>query len=286
MDSAHRKPGYMLIYAYRYDEFGTKQKYCFALADGYLGEGQIGGMKIAASHSNAQLIVIGETSEELPQIEWLRFINLFGGPVFSGVPIEPAFTDQLVTLAFNKLPDGLQGAPDDLFEGYVQAGLEFIFAGRVIRYGQERRFEARPDGLVMPNPHFTALYDTKAYSKGYEITLDTLRQFSSYVKDFQRRYGQYRQRLNAFIVVSGAYPHRSSTLAGRSREMLADCGVPLAFLTAQDLAATVEKLREIPVLRRSINWARIFSEPIVKPKQVQTEIDNLLKDRVAPPGKE
>lgn len=280
LDSAQRQPGYMIFFTHRFDEFGTPQKYCFALADDRLGEAHIDGAKIAANHSNAQLVIIGDAEGDIPQIDWLRFINLFGGPVFSSLPIEPSFTDQLITLAFNKLPEGLDGTPDDLFEIYVNLALEFIFGGRVIRYGQERRFEKRPDGLAIPNTNFTALYDAKAYQDGYKVTIDTIRQFGSYVLDFKRRYRPHLQDLDTFIVVSGKFPHEPTTLGSRSRDMLSECGIPLSFLTAQDLATIIENVREHPSSRRSINWRRIFSEPIVKPKHVISEIEAILKDHV------
>ena len=286
LENARREPGYMIFNAYRYDEFGTRQRYCFALADGYMGEAQVEGAQISAHEANAQLIIIGSAISDTSQIEWLRFINLFGGPVFSSLPIEASFADHLVSLGHNHLPDGLEGAPDDLFEIYVQLALEFIFAGRVIRYGQERRFETRPDGLAIPNPEFTALYDAKAYANGYEVTIDTIRQFSSYVLDFQRRYLTHRQRLNTFIVVSGNFPHRPKILDRRSRDLIAQCGVPISFLTAENLASIIAIVSKHPSLRRSINWGRIFSEPIIDPDEIQSEIVALLRDRVITKGSE
>ena len=38
LDSAQRQPGYMIFFTHRFDEFGTPQKYCFALADDRLSE--------------------------------------------------------------------------------------------------------------------------------------------------------------------------------------------------------------------------------------------------------
>jgi hypothetical protein len=285
-ENPRREPGYMIFDAYRYDEFGAKQRYCFVLTDGRLGEAQIANAKTTARRSNSQLVIIGEADDQIPQIDWLRFINLFGGPVFSSLPTESAFVGQLKTLAFNRLPDGLDGSPDDLFEIYVQQALEFIFAGKVLRYGQERRFEARPDGLAMPNPLFTALFDAKAYSNGYNVTMETYRQFSSYIKDFKRRYGEHRQRLNSFIVVSGEFQQHKNALENRAKDLLAEHGVPLAFLTAGNLADIIAILGKHPSLRRSINWGRIFSDALVAPRSVQAEIEALAKDRVIPQGKE
>lgn len=282
IQSVRREPGYMLISAHRYDEFGTQQQYCFALADGPMGEAQVKAVNIFSNRFQAVPVIIGEADTDIPTIEWLRFINLFGGPVNDITPLDPLFIDHISILGFNRLPDGLMGKPDDLFESYVRAALEFIFAGRVIRYGQERRFEARPDGLAIPYPHFTALYDAKAYSDGYDVTIDTIRQFSSYVRDFQRRYASYRQGINAFIAVSGAFQQKQDALESRSRELLSECNVPLAFIKGEDLGRIITMLREHPSTRRSINWARVFADPVVNPDRVRKEMIAILRDGIIP----
>ena len=82
-------------------------------------------------------------------IEWDRFLNLFGGPIFGLSPLESDFGTQLNQLGQNKLPLGLEGKADDLFELYVRNAFEFIFGCKVIRYGQDRRFETRPDGIIL-----------------------------------------------------------------------------------------------------------------------------------------
>jgi hypothetical protein len=185
-------------------------------------------------------------------VEWDRFINLFGGPVFSASPFEPDFVEHLITLGGNQVPEGLEGRADDLFEVYVRIALEFVLGTRVVRYGQNRRFEARPDGIILPYRNFAALYDAKAAQDGYEVTADTMRQFKSYVDDFSSRYQSYL-RLNAFVVISGTFRHGSETLARRSRELLVECGVPLTFLTASSLTDIIALLAQHPKTRRSIH---------------------------------
>src|SRR5690606_27184609 len=125
-------------------------------------------------------------------------------------PLDPAFGEQLEQLARNNLPSGLVGRPDDLFEGHVRSGLEFLLGSPVIRYGQERRFESRPDGVAVGT--FFCLFDAKAYSKGYPIERESMRQFASYIGEFQDRYRPYGTRIRSFLVVSGKFPHREDTL--------------------------------------------------------------------------
>ncbi len=48
---------YTLIVASRYDEFGVAQQYCFAFAEGPLGEAELGAIRIAAEHHKSQLVL-------------------------------------------------------------------------------------------------------------------------------------------------------------------------------------------------------------------------------------
>ncbi len=170
LEGAERNPGYVILHMSRIDEFGATHRYCFALAEDHFGESQIAAARIAAEHHHAQLVLIGQNESHFPTVAWDRFINLFGGPVFSTSPLEPDFAEHLIALGHNQLPASLQGRADDLFEAYVRVALEFVLGTRVVRYGQDRRFEARADGLVLPYHNFAALYDAKAYQEGYEVT--------------------------------------------------------------------------------------------------------------------
>lgn len=279
--TVQRNPGYVLLHMDRPDEFGATHRYCLALAEDNFQEAHVAGAKISAEHRRAQLILIGHgETNDVPSVEWERFLNLFGGPVFTSTPFEPNFTGQLVQLGFNQLPEGMEGKPDDLYEAYSRIALEFVLGTRVIRYGQDRLFEARPDGIVLPYHGFAALYDAKAYAKGYEVTLDTIRQFCSYVEDFRNRYRPYLQHLSAFIVLSSEFPHRPETLANRSRELFAACGVPLIFLTSESLGEIVAFLSTRSVTRSAINWRRVFAEPIVTVESVQKEVEVVKRDEI------
>jgi hypothetical protein len=282
LQKASRYPGYAVIYMHRYDEFGVKQQYCFALFEGKPAPGQIQAAEVAANHHQAELVFISPTTiHEQPYIEWTRFLNLFGGPVYSYSPLEPEFGDYLKQLGLNKLPASLEGKPDDLFEIYVHRALEFIFGCKVHRYGQERRFEARPDGIIVQGRTFSALYDAKAYSKGYDVTLDSIRQFSSYVLEFRNRYNQYFD-LHSFIVISGTFPHKKNTLESRSRQLLSEVNIPLVFLTAESIAHIINLLSDFPSARRSINWRKIFVNPVIDPGLIQAELQIIDQDKIIP----
>ena len=279
LSKVQREPGYALLVARRLDEFGVAHCYCFAVFEDEFAPAQVETIKIAAKYYSAEPVLVGEGIADLPSLEWDRFISLFGGPILSLKPFEPRFREHLRELGHNKLPEGLEGKADDLFEVYVREALEFVLGERVVRYGQDRLFETRPDGLVLPSQGFYALYDAKAYTDGYPVTQDSLRQFGSYVKDFSKRYGSHLQRLNSFLVVSGKFAQGDKALDERSREFIAEYQVPLSFVTADALGEMIEILSETPVVRRAVNWSRVFSDPVARPSLVRSEIGTVVRDK-------
>ena len=279
LSKVQREPGYALIIARRIDEFRVAHRYCFAVFEDEFAPAQVEAVKIAAKYHGAEPVLVGEGVADLPTLEWDGFISLFGGPIFSLKPFEPRFREHLHELGHNRLPEGLGGKADDLFEVYVRDALEFVLGERVVRYGQERLFEARPDGMVLPSQGFYALYDAKAYGDGYPVTQDSLRQFGSYVKDFSKRYGTYLRRLNSFLVVSGKFAQGDGALDNRSKDFMAEHQVPLSFVTADALGEMIEILSETPVVRRAVNWSRVFSDSVAQPSLVRSEIDLVARDR-------
>jgi hypothetical protein len=280
LDNATRFPGYALIYTHRYDEFGVKQQYCFALFEKKAEAEEIASAKIAATYNKAELVIISlNTIPDTPSMEWSRFLNIFGGPVYSHSVLDPEFGDCLSKLGSNVLPEGMAGKPDELFEIYVHHALEFIFGCKVHRYGQARLFEARPDGVILLDRLFSALYDAKSFSKGYKVNLDSIRQFSSYTADFRGRYNQFIE-LNSFIVISGSFPDSTRTLEKRSRQFLSEVNIPLSFLTTDSMVEIIHLLSDFPSARRAINWRKIFVNPVTDPYQIRAELNLIWKDKI------
>lgn len=281
LQSTSRNPGYALLIAQRSDEFGAVHTSAFAVAENRpLTDTEVAACQQSARYNNAQLVVVGSAACDVPSIPWDRFVTLFGGAIHSTSALDPDFGAQLVELGHNRLPVGLNGRPDDLFEQYVWSGLEFILAGRVVRYGQNRRFEARPDGVALPHNDFCAIYDAKAYSNGYDVTADGVRQFKSYVADFRARYSAYFPRLNAFIVISGGFVQGEQALRERYEEFVATEGMPLTFMTAQVFREIITATAERPSVRRSINWAKVFASPLVNAEVVRDEITAVERDGI------
>lgn len=284
VSNVSRKPSYIAFHTQRSDELGVRTKYLLAFSgETKLSSTDVAALKRAASYHSAALVIIGyannQRESEFPVIAPEEFLQRLGGAISSYLPLESFYADHLKTLGSNKLPDGLNGEADELFEEYVHVGLQFLLHKRVVRYGQDRRFETLPDGAILDARNLLLLYDCKAAEKGYDITRNTIRQFADYVQSFHRRYEKYVGRVNAFLVISGFF-QSPSTFDDRSRDLQAECQVPLAFLTAEEMGKIVKKFLKYPKYRQSIEWKRIFSGGIVRAADVQKDLRGRIKDGV------
>jgi len=280
----HHKPSYLALSAARRDEFGVENRYLFACvaADRELSEDDVRSLRKLAKHEASALVAVGRvstaqagdvvmTTEEL--------LGRLGGPVLALLPLEPEFPERLRILGHNALPTGISGKPDTLFEEYVHAGLQFILQDRVVRYGQERLFEALPDGLVAGHRSPLMLYDAKAAKEGYELNANSIRQFADYVRGFHGRYEAFTGRLFAFLLVSGHFQIEDN-LEERSAQLYADCMVPLRTSTADEMAKIIALLADRPSFRQVVDWKAIFSRTIITADAVKQNLDARLRDGV------
>ncbi len=203
IEKVDRKSGYSMFVASRLDEFGLSHKIAFVVSEsGEFSAEEVNAAKFAAEYLKSYPVFVGITANGTKTIEWDTFMTLLGGAVFDKHPLESQFGTELETLAFNQLPAGLSAKPDTHFEIYARNAIQFLLGINVVRYGQDRLFEARPDGIILSRQSFNALYDAKAYSDSYPVDADSIRQFASYVREFQSRYSAQIPRVNSFIVVS------------------------------------------------------------------------------------
>ena len=229
-------------------------------------------------------MIAEQIPECLPGIDWPTFQARLGGPIKSWLPLEPSFPEALDILGHNRLLEGVEGRPDELFEEYVHVALQFLLTTRVIRYGQGRRGEAVPDGAALERDGLISLYDAKAYENGYSVTLDSVRQFSSYVKKFNKKYELYIGRVHSFLLVSGQFVEGRRSLQEKSDQMYSECGTRLTYLAAHDLGAATRLLAAQPAFRSSINWKQIFSRTFVTVDDVEKSLKAAQKDQVIHKG--
>jgi hypothetical protein len=277
-----QKPHYALVSCARYDEFGGTIAYEFALCEQSLRSSEAAAVRRHAEHDKAIPVIVGSagTSTEVSELQWNQFLGRCGGPVKSWLPLQADFGANLIELGHNRAVPGLLGRPDDLFEQYVHAGLQFILAEQVVRYGQNRRGEILPDGGAFGHRNPLFLYDAKAYESGYPLSRDGIRQFGDYVRRFHRKYETSVGRLAAFLVVSGHFADDSPALIRYSQDLQADCGIPLAYLTAAEMAQMTMALCKRPTFRNILDWNHILSRVIISFKDIRRHLTNAEKDRL------
>jgi len=213
-------------------------------------------------------------------VSWDQFVNLCGGPVRSWLPFDLQFPGWLEKLGKNETIPELDGKPDDLFEELVQLAFQFILGDRVVRYGQARAFERVPDGLAFAGSDLVILYDSKAYANGYEVTAESIRQFSSYVDEFNGKYASRIGRVFAFVVTSGSFVNGRRSMSNKSNDLYARCQTGLVFLNAEELGKCVALLKEQPRLRNVLNWRQLLSRPELKASDLESAAHAILADGV------
>jgi hypothetical protein len=288
VNKVQRKPNCLAITAKRFDEFGIASTYLFGYAgDETISDADCAALSKVAETQSAALVLIGnvsKTPKNSTVVSREALLNKFGGAIPSLLPLEPLYGTQLTMLARNFLPDGLAGKADDVFELYVHSGLQFLLRGRVIRYGQQRRFEVVPDGIVIANSSPPMLYDCKAAESGYDLSRNSIRQFADYVNSFRTRWGSFLSTpLHAFLVISSEFQD-VKVLQERSNELYGECAVPLVCMTAECLKDCVAEFVSKPHLRPAIDWRRVFVPPLVEMSVILKQIDARMRDEIIHPA--
>ena len=283
MLKSESKPSYFVALVERTELLGVRVRYAIALTNGRLNSPAAETLGKWAEQEGAPLAIVGDSELVPAGASLLSMDQLFdrlGGSVFSMLPLEQEYSSRLISLGNNETPGDLVGNADDLFEQYVYAGLQFIFRSRVVRYGKDRSGEAVADGLALSSSMPLLLYDAKAAKDGYEMSKDEERKFEDYVREFHARYERVVGRLSAIVVISGSFADSSEALTRRHRQVLAGCGVPLAFMDAKTMVRIVSLMVSEPMFRTSIDWRLVFSEPIVRSAVVESELSARKRDRL------
>jgi hypothetical protein len=211
------------------------------------------------------------------------FLNKLGGIVNTGILLQDNLPKILDKLGKNQLPSGLKGEPDDLLEEYTKEALQFILNSPARRFGQDRRFESLPDGIVMDQNKLILQYDSKAYAKGYAVSSDDINRYAAYVDNFNNKYGSFFGRIHAFLVVTGKFKQSKKSLQNKSNALYAKCHTKIVFWEAKEMGEIVELFRNNAKLRSLITWNNIFSQLIINKSLIESELkknskDNLLKE--------
>lgn len=280
---AETRPSHLAVLAERTESLGVKARYAIAVGASAMNSATTAALGRWAEREGAGLVLVGVADSPPPRASVLsydQFVDRLGGTIRSFLPLEPNFGERLRILGDNQLPKGLVGKPDELFESYVHAGLQFIFRSRVVRYGKLRSGEAVADGLATTPTAPLLLYDAKAAKGGYEMVKDEERKFEDYVREFHGRYEAAVGRLTAIVVISGAFADKPPALMRRFTQVLAATQVPLVFMDAATMAEIVAIMVNEPMFRPTVDWRLVFSEPIVRVAAVADELAARRRDGV------
>ncbi len=238
-------------------------------------------LTISRTFSSTPLIISDNfISSECNTHTFQKFYDFFGGIVNTGLILIPNLPDILEELGLNKLPAVLQGDAFDLHELYVKECFQFILQSPTRRYGKDRLFESIPDGIIICKNGMMILYDSKAYSKGFDFTADDIKRFASYVDEFNKRYSAVLGKVFTFTVITGKLNPTEKAIGSRSKELYKKCNCNLSCITSRELGNIVQLLQKEPDIRVSILWKNIFAELIIDTALVQKEITRIKKDNL------
>lgn len=238
-------------------------------------------LTISRTFSSTPLIISDNfISSQCNTHTFQKFYDFFGGIVNTGLILIPNLPDILEELGLNKLPAVLQGDAFDLHELYVKECFQFILQSPTRRYGKDRLFESIPDGIVICKNGMMILYDSKAYSKGFDFTADDIKRFASYVDEFNKRYSAVLGKVFTFTVITGKLNPTEKAIGSRSKELYKKCNCNLSCITSRELGNIVQLLQQEPDIRVSILWKNIFAELIIDTALVQKEITRIKKDNL------
>jgi hypothetical protein len=122
-----RRASHLQIESVRYDEFGIPVRYLISIGDPKFNDATQKALKKVAAGSQNLLLVECETPARADAIGLEVFLKKLGGPVNTWLPLATDFSRIMDALGHMKLPKGMIGKPDDLFEESVKQALQFAF---------------------------------------------------------------------------------------------------------------------------------------------------------------
>lgn len=258
IEGSHRQPRHIEILCKRTDILGASIPYLIAVTDhNELSEAEIDDIYYSAENKNRTPVIVTPIPSKRT-ISWEDFTEALGGAVPSWQALSSEYDHALVTAAKNQLPAGVaEGEAWLIFEDLVGSGLEFIFGRRVRRLGGRVRGRPVSDMQAQMPVGDVIVVDTKASADGFNVTWSELRPLVEYV---QRQRVRQRGQVELFgaLILSSNFKQKDARLSELSSQFFGEVRVPVSFMDAAVLAATVSLFRERPQVRNGIRWNQIF----------------------------
>lgn len=275
-------PDKTIINVKKNDSLGGEINYSLLLSTGEPNEQLLSSLEITASDLNSTPIVISDELRTAPfkMFTLSEFEDFFGGFVNTGLVLNDDLPNILVELGYNRLPKDFTGEPDELLEIYTKECLQFLLNSRARIYGNKRRGESLPDGVVIAGDETIILFDSKACKDGFEFESDDINRFAKYVNDFNIKYSEILGRVFCLLVVSSSFNDSIDSIRKRSNTLYTKSKTKLSCIKAYDLGRAVKEVRECQEYRNSIDWKEIFANDILTTDLITKQLEKIKKDKL------
>lgn len=280
IEGSHWQPRHIEILCKRTDILGASIPYLIAVTDSdEFSEEEIDDIHRSALNQDRISVIVTPIPSERT-ISWADFTEALGGAVPSWQALSPEYDQALVTAAKNQLPSGVtKGEAWLIFEDLVGSGLEFIFGRRVRRLGGRLRGRPVSDMQAQMPTGDVLVVDTKASADGFDVTWSELRPLVEYVRHQRvRQHGQVE--LFGALILSSNFKQKDARLLELSMRFFGEVRVPLSFIDATILAATVNLFQERPDVRNGIRWNQIFKGGRICLSTIRNEMQAVDNERV------
>ena len=280
IEGSHWQPRHIEILCKRTDILGASIPYLIAVTDvDEFSNEEIDDIHCSASNQDRIPVIVTPIPSERT-ISWEDFTEALGGAVPSWQALSPEYDQALVTAAKNQLPSGVtKGEAWLIFEDLAGSGLEFIFGRRVRRLGGRLRGQPVSDMQAQMPTGDVLVVDTKASTDGFDVTWPELRPLVEYVRHQRvRQSGQVE--LFGALILSSNFKQNDDRLSELSSRFFAEVRVPLSFIDADVLAATVNLFQKRPDVRNGIHWNQIFKGGRICLSMIRNEMHAVDNERV------
>ncbi len=279
INGSHNQPWHVEIYCERQDVLGAIIPYLIAITGREKFEiEEIEDIRRTARRQNQSPVLIAADFGD-DWISWEDFTEGLGGEVPTWKALGPTYENALLTASWNQLPEGEKGEAWLLFEDLVAVGLEFVFGRRVRRLGGRTRGRRVSDMQAQLPSQQVLVIDAKAAGKNFDAAPSQLRALQEYV-ELQKTRQRGQIPVVGALVVSSRFQQEEVNLLRTSAQFNAETGVPVTFMTAEQLAECIRMFRNAPLSRNGVKWNLLFQGGVFPVSDLKKELVAVHDERV------
>jgi len=190
-------------------------------------------------------------------LSWGEFTEALGGAIPDWRPLSEEWRRAIRAAGRNDRAFFPSAEPWLAYEVAIADGLTFVFGRRVVHLGGRHRGQRLGDIVGQASDEFVFLVDAKSSASALHFGSEYDRALREYV-------GRQRARqrgsipLATVIVVADSFAQADERLLEISRDFLAADGIPITFVTTDDIIALVDRCKAAPALRIRLRWRTLL----------------------------